>query len=279
MKNLLENLKDSEQLAALAGTALIKITAAIAIFYFGKWLTEGLLKLVRLAMRRGRVDETLADFLSNVLYGLALVLIVFTALHQLGVETTSAAAVLGGTALAIGLSLQSQLSSLAAGVILILFRPFSKGDYVEIGGVKGFVEEIKIVHTRLRATDNREIMVPNSSITTNTITNYTVRGLRRLDLTIGISYGSDLLKAKRVLQEILAAEPRVLRQPAPVVEVGELNASSVDLNVWPWVKTADYWETRSGLLEAIKLRLDAEGIVIPYPQMELHVRQDQPPSK
>lgn len=266
-------LTQSEKFAELGGMFLIKLTVAISIFYFGKWAAEALVKLVRLGMKRSEVDETLRDFLANVLYGVLVVLVIVTALTQLGVETTAAAAILGGAALAIGLSLQSQLSSLAAGVILILFRPFKKGDFVEIGGAKGFVEEIKIVHTRLRATDNRELTVPNSSITTQTITNYTARGLRRVELRIGIGYGADLRKAKQVLLETLVADPRVLKQPAPHVEVQALAASTVDMDVWAWVKTEDHGLARAGLLEAIKLRLDAEGIALPYPQMDVHLQK------
>ena len=266
-------LTQSEKFAELGGMFLIKLTVAISIFYFGKWAAEALVKLVRLGMKRSDVDETLRDFLANVLYGVLIVLVIVTALTQLGVETTAAAAVLGGAALAIGLSLQSQLSSLAAGVILILFRPFKKGDFVEIGGAKGFVEEIKIVHTRLRATDNRELTVPNSSITTQTITNYTARGLRRVEFLLGIGYDADLRKAKHVLLETLIADARVLKQPVPTVEIQTLAGSSVDLDVWAWVKTDDYADARPALLEAIKLRLDAEGITIPYPQMDVHLRK------
>lgn len=268
-------LAQSEKLAELGGTVLLKLTLGILIFYVGKWVAEALVKLVRLGMKRGAVDETLRDFLANVLYGVLLMLVVVTALTQIGVETTSAAAVLAGAALAIGLSLQSQLSSLAAGVILILFRPFKKDDFVEIGGAKGFVEEIKIVHTRLRAADNRLLIVPNSSITTQTITNFTARGLRRVELLIGIGYSADLRKAKHVLLETLIADPRVLKQPAPYVEVNALAASTVDMDVWAWVKTEDHGLARAGLLEAIKLRLDAEGIGLAYPQMDVHLRKTE----
>ncbi|MGH8540605.1 MAG: mechanosensitive ion channel family protein [Stenotrophobium sp.] len=276
MKDWLARLHTADRLMDAALPMLGQLLAAIAIFLIGKWVAEWLIKLVRLAMQRGRMDETLADFLGNVLYGLALTIVVISALHQLGVDTTSAAAVLGGAALAIGLSLQQQLSSLAAGVILIIFRPFKKGDYVEIGAsgatVKGVVEEIKIVHTRLRTADNREVMVPNSSITTNTIINYSTRQLRRIELVINIGYEADLRLAKQVLLEILDGEKQVLKDPAPLVEVKDLSASSVDFNVWGWAKTADYQSVRAKLLETIKLRFDREGINMPYPQMDLHVK-------
>ena len=275
----LEMFKDTHQLGEFAGELLLKITFAIAIFYIGKWAAEGLVKLLRLGMRRGRVDETLQDFLANVIYGVLVALVVVTALTQIGVATSSAAALLGGAALAIGLSLQSQLSSLAAGVILILTRPFKKGDYVEIGGVRGFVEEIRIVHTVLRTTDNRELTVPNSSITTQTISNFTARPVRRVDFVIAVGYDADLRRVKQLLQEIVQADAAVLKAPPPVVEVAALGASSVDFNVQPWVRTTDHWDLKSALLEAIKLRFDAEGIVIPHPQMEVQLRQAaQPPS-
>lgn len=274
-KRLMELAQDPEQLLDLVLPFALKLAVALAIFYVGKWAVNGLLKIMRRLMHRGNVDETLADFLCNVLYGLAIAVVVISALHQVGVETTSLAAMLGGAALAIGLSLQQQLSSLAAGVIIILFRPFKKGDFVEIGiGIKGHVEEIKIVHTRLRTLDNREVMVPNASITTNTITNFTTRGTRRIDLVIGVSYDSDLLKAKLLLREILDNEKRVLKEPSALVEVKDLAASSVEFNVLPWVRNADFADTRASLLETIKLRFDREKIVLPYPQMDLHVRHE-----
>ncbi|HWU68768.1 MAG TPA: mechanosensitive ion channel domain-containing protein [Stenotrophobium sp.] len=274
METWLQKVHAYDQLLALAGPVALKIAFAILIFFGGKWLAEWLIKGVRLAMSRGRMDETLADFLSNILYGLALTVVVFSSLHQLGVEATSAAAVLGGAALAIGLSLQQQLSSLAAGVILIIFRPFKKGDFIELGsGVKGTVEEIKIVHTRLHTSDNRELIVPNSAITTNNIINYSVRQLRRVELIIGIGYDSDLLRAKQLLHEIVADTQGALKTPEPTINVNELGASSVNLNVWCWVKTSDYALVRGNLLESIKLRFDREGVNLPFPQMDLHVRQ------
>ncbi|MGH8505723.1 MAG: mechanosensitive ion channel family protein [Stenotrophobium sp.] len=273
METWLQKVHAYDQLLTLAGPVALKIIFAILIFFVGKWLAEWLIKGVRLAMSRGRMDETLADFLSNVLYGLALTVVVFSALHQLGVEATSAAAVLGGAALAIGLSLQQQLSSLAAGVILIIFRPFKKGDFVELGsGVKGTVEEIKIVHTRLHTSDNRELIVPNSAITTNNIINYSARRQRRVELIIGIGYDSDLLRAKQLLHEIVAETKGALKTPGPTIDINDLAASSVNFNVWCWVQTGDYSQVRSTLLETIKLRFDREGINLPFPQMDVHVR-------
>jgi small conductance mechanosensitive channel len=266
------SLQSFEQISDLAGATvpiLLNVAAAILIFFVGKWVAEGLIRLLRLAMRRGRVDETLADFLANLLYGLAVAVIVMSALAQLGVNTTSAAAIFGGAALAIGLSLQSQLSSLAAGVIIILFRPFRKGDFVEISGVKGVVEEIKIISTQLRTIDNRELIVPNSSVTTNIITNYTARATRRLDLVIAIAHDADLQKAKRAIQEVTTAEARVLKSPAPTVGVKALTETAVEILASPWVRTGEIGEVEPALLEAIKLRFDAEGVALaraPYPR-------------
>jgi small conductance mechanosensitive channel len=273
-QRLSDLMQEPDQLLDLAAPFVLHLFVAILIFFVGKWLANWGIKLVRTAMRRASVDETLGDFLGNILYGLALTVVVVSAMHQVGIDTTSAAAVLGGAALAIGLSLQQQLSSLAAGVILIVFRPFNKGDTVEIGsGIKGVVEEIKIVHTRLRTFDNREVMIPNSSITTNTITNFTVRGMRRIDLVISISYGADLLKAKQVLRELQDTEARVLKNPAPSVGVKDLMPNSLDLNVLSWVKTADYDAVRADQLEKIKLRFERDGIALPSSSMDVTLKQ------
>lgn len=277
-EELLVQLKDGEQMLALATPVLLNIAAALAIFFVGKWLVRILLRLMRKAMQRARMDETLASFVSNVLYGLGLAVVIITALGKLGVETTSAAAILGGMALAIGLSLQGQLSSLAAGVILIVFRPFKRGDVVSIGGTVGTVEEIRIVHTVMTTGDNQIVYVPNSNITTTTIINYSARRTRRIDLTLGISYTSDLRLAKQLLEQILKEEPRGLAEPAPSVEVKELAASSVNFAIRLWVKTPDWWPTQCALTERIKLKFDENGIDIPFPQTVVRVDglQDSP---
>lgn len=266
-------IQEPDRLIDLALPYALNIVAALAIFFIGKWLVNLVLKGLRRVMRRGAVDETLADFLSNVLYGLGIAIVVISALHQTGFETTSLAAIIGGSALAIGLSLQQQLSSLAAGVIIILFRPFKKGDTVEIGaGVKGSVEEIKIVHTRMITSDNRLVVVPNANITSNVITNFTARDLRRMDLVISVSYDSDLPKAKQLLREILNSDKNVLQEPMALIEVKDLAASAVEFNVQPWVRTVDYSSTRAALLEAIHQRFKREGLTIPYPPLDPQAR-------
>lgn len=272
MQFSLEQLSTPEHWLELVLPAVFKVIVGILIFYVGRFVVRAAVKVLRLGMRRSRADETLTGFLCNVVYGLGYALVIVTALGQIGINTNSLAAVVGGAALAVGLSLQNQLSAFAAGVLLILFRPFKVGDFVDAGNIKGTVEEIKIIHTILRTQDNQEVIVPNNLITATTITNYSARATRRLDITLGIDYDADLLKAKTLLEEILTAHPKVLKDPAPLVQVRALSASSVDFAVWPWVATAEWFTVQCELLEQIKLRLDEAGIVIPYPQMDLHLR-------
>ncbi|WP_293368734.1 mechanosensitive ion channel domain-containing protein [Nevskia sp.] len=276
MEFTLEKLKSPEHWLALGLPVLAKIAIALLIFYFGRYVVRAAVGVLRQVMQRGKADPTLTGFLCNVAYGVGYALVVISALGQIGINTNSMAAVVGGAALAVGLALQGQLSAFAAGVLLILFRPFKVGDFVDAGGIKGTVEEIKIIHTILRTADNQEVIVPNNAITTATITNYTARKTRRLDITIGIDYEADLKLAKTLLEELLVQHPKVLKSPAPQVQVRALGASSVDFAIWPWVATEEWFEVQCDLLEQIKLRFDAAGIVIPYPQMDLHLRGGAP---
>lgn len=272
MEFKLEHLAQPERWLELGLPVLLKIAVAFLIFFLGRFVVRTAIKVLRSVMLRANADPTLSGFLCNVAYGLGYALVVISALGQIGINTNSLAAVVGGAALAVGLALQGQLSSFAAGVLLILFRPFRVGDVVDAGGIKGTVEEIKIIHTVLRTGDNQEVIVPNNAITTATITNYSARATRRLDITIGIDYDADLRQAKGILEEIVGAHPKVLKTPVPTVQVRALGASSVDFAVWPWAKTTEWFEVQCDLLEQIKLRFDAEGISIPYPQMDLHLR-------
>lgn len=272
MELTLEQLKSPERWLELALPVLFKVLLALLIFYLGRYLVRAVVRVLRAVMQRGGADATLSGFLCNVAYGVGYALVVISALGQIGINTNSLAAVVGGAALAVGLALQGQLSAFAAGVMLILFRPFKVGDFVDAGGIKGTVEEIKIIHTVLRTPDNQEVIVPNNTITAATITNHSARATRRLDITIGIDYEGDLKLAHRILDEILQSHPRVLDDPAPSVKVRALAATSVDFAVWPWVKTSEWFDVQCELLEQIKLRFDEAGIVIPYPQMDLHLR-------
>ena len=262
---------DPQALFDLGWPIASSLLAAIAIFVIGRWVAQILVKVARGAMGKARLDETLITFLGNVLYGLLLAIIVISALGKLGVDTTSAAALLGGAALAIGLALQDQLSSFAAGVMLIIFRPFGKGNFVDIGGTTGVVEEIKITNTLLKTLDNQLVWVPNSKVWGNTITNFSAMPTRRADLTIGIGYGSDLKKAKEILERLMTEDERILADPAPTVLVKDLADNSVNFAVRPWMKSADWWVTRCELIEKIKLEFDANDIEIPFPQRSVHI--------
>lgn len=269
----LEQLKDVDQLIPLVLPIVMNVLAALLIFFIGKWIALRLIGLVKSAMKKSRMDDILVEFIGNVLYGLALAVIIIAALGKLGVNTTSAAAIVGGASLAIGLSLQDQLKSFAAGVMLIMFRPFKQGDFVEAGGVSGTVEKITIVSTEMRTPNNQQVIVPNAAIWGDTITNYSSKPTRRIDLTVGVSYDADLKQTREVLEAVLAREGRVLDNPEPVIAVKELADSSVNFAFRPWVKTADYWVVLFALTEDIKNSLDAAGIGIPYPQMDVYMHK------
>jgi small conductance mechanosensitive channel len=250
----------------------IKIITALLIFIIGRWVARLLIKMSRNLMRKSQLDQMLIDFIANILYALLLVIVVLAALDQLGVKTTSALAILGAAGLAVGLSLQNSLSNFAAGVMLIIFRPFKTGDFVEAAGIMGIVETITIFTTIMRTGDNREVVVPNGQIYSGTITNYSARDTRRIDMLFSIGYEDDIKQAKSLIETVLAQEERILPEPAPTIMVMELGASSVDLAVRPWVKSSDYWLVRSDLLENIKSTFDANGISIPYPQQDVHIK-------
>lgn len=251
-----------------------KIIFALLVFLIGRLIAKLLIKGLEKVMVKGKVDQMLVSFLSNIAYTALLVVIVLAALEQLGVNTTSALAILGAAGLAVGLALKDSLASFAAGVMLIVFRPFKLGDFVEAGGVSGVVEEIRIFHTMLKTGDNRQITMPNAQVYGGTITNYSARETRRIDLVIGIGYGDDIKKARDLITQVIEADKTVLTDPAPTIMLLELGASSVDFAVRPWVKSGDYWTTRAALLEAIKTTFDKEGISIPYPQQDIHLFQE-----
>ncbi|MEX1026153.1 MAG: mechanosensitive ion channel domain-containing protein [Planctomycetota bacterium] len=256
-----------EQAAAYAPRILL----ALAVYLIGRWVAMLIVAGAAKALRLRHVDETLTRFLSSALGMSLTVMVVIAALGQLGVKTTSFVAILGAATLAIGFALQDSLGSLAAGVMLILFRPFRVGDYIEGGGTAGIVEEINIFHTMLRTPDNKQIVVPNARMTGDKITNYSTKPTRRIDLIFGCSYGDDLLEAKTLLMKILKEEERVLAEPAPMVGVHALGDSSVNFAVRPWVKASDYWDVYFALQERVKLRFDAAGLSIPFPQRDVHI--------
>lgn len=249
----------------------VQFLTAILIFFVGKWIVRRLVNLMKKAMAKSSIDETLIGFLGNILYAVGFALVVIAVLAQVGIETTSLAAVIAAAGLAIGLALQGSLSNFAAGFLIILFRFFKVGDYIETAGTAGSVSEINIFTTKLVTPDNCEVIVPNSSITTDTIKNYSAYNKRRMDLIIGVEYGADLMKTRQILTDVLTADDRVMKDPAPVVEVLDLADNAVNFAVRPWVATSDFWPTRFDLMRQIKLELDKEGIGIPFPQRDVHL--------
>jgi small conductance mechanosensitive channel len=226
-------------------------------------------------LERGNVDPTLVSFASALVYAGLMAFIIIAAIGKLGVATASFVAVLGAAGLAVGLALQGSLSNFAAGVLLIIFKPFKIGDFIEAGGTMGGVEEIGIFTTEMKTPDNKKVIVPNSKITGDNIVNYNVKGTRRIDIVAGVSYSSDLDKVRKVLEEILSEEERFLQDPAATIGVLELADSSVNFAFRPWVKAEDYWDVFFATQEKIKKRFDAEGIEIPFPQRDVHVYNEQ----
>ncbi|WP_084191582.1 mechanosensitive ion channel family protein [Algiphilus aromaticivorans] len=272
----LENFTDPVALVNLALPLAVNVLSALLVFFIGKWVARKVIDVVQRNAQKRNMDPTLVRFLGNVVYGLALAVIVIAALGRLGVDTTSAAALLAGAGLAVGLALQGQISSFAAGVMIILFRPFRVGDFVEVAGQMGTVEDIKIVITTLKSLDNQLVTIPNNAVWSGVITNYSALPTRRVDLLVSISYAADLKRAKALLHEILAAEDRMLEDPSPTVVVTNLGDNSVDFAARGHTTTGEWWATRCDLIERIKLRFDEEGIEIPYPQMDVHVRDMAP---
>lgn len=263
-----------ETVSALISMYAIKVLIALAIFFVGKFIAKRIVKIVQKLMLKSKVDQTLVGFAGNILYGLALAFVVIAALSQLGINTTSLAAVIAAAGLAIGLALQGSLSNLAAGVMIILFRPFKIGDYVEAAGTSGTVEEISIFTTFLKTPDNKSVIVPNGSIISDNIINYSAKPTRRVDLVFGVGYDDDLKTVRKILEKIVKADERILAEPEPVIAVHTLNESSVDFICRPWVSTADYWAVYWDLQEKVKTAFDKEGITIPFPQRDMHIVYD-----
>lgn len=253
----------------------LKVLAAVVILVLGRLAALGIRAIARRTLTKSGVDPTLVAFVTSVAYIGAMAFVVIAALGQLGVQTASFVAVLGAAGLAVGLALQGSLANFAAGVLMIIFKPFKVGDYIEAGGTAGVVEEIGIFTTVLKSPDNKKIIVPNAKATADNITNYSANDQRRVDIVAGVSYGDDLDKVRGLLEQILKDDERILAEPAPAVKVLELADSSVNFAVRPWVKTEDYWDVFFALQEEIKKRFDAEGISIPFPQQDVHLfKQD-----
>lgn len=251
----------------------VKLIAAILIFIVGRWVARKVGNGCKRVMTARQVDPALVNFASNLAYYALLTFVIIAALGQIGIQTASFVAVVGAAGLAIGLAMQGSLSNFAAGVLIIIFRPFRIGDFVEVAGTSGVVESIMIFTTELKTGDNKKVIVPNSAVLGGIITNYSAKDTRRVDLVFGIGYEDDIDKAKRVLNEVVNSDDRVLQDPAPTIAVHQLADSSVNFVVRPWVNTPDYWGVYFDLTENVKKRFDQEGISIPFPQRDVHVHQ------
>ncbi|MCU8561682.1 small-conductance mechanosensitive channel MscS [Vibrio vulnificus] len=251
----------------------VNIISAIVILFIGNIIVKAVANSVSKVLNKKEMDKAVVEFIHGLVRYLLFVIVLIAALGRVGVETASVVAVIGAAGLAVGLALQGSLSNFAAGVLIVAFRPFKSGDYVEIGGVAGSVEAIQIFQTVLKTPDNKMVVVPNSGVIGGAITNYSRHATRRVDLMIGVSYKSDLKKTKQVIRETLEKDTRILKDPDMTIGVVALADSSVNFVVRPWCKTDDYWAVYFDSMQAIKEALDANGIEIPFPQMDVHLNK------
>jgi small conductance mechanosensitive channel len=260
-----------EKLTEFSTTYGLQILGAIAILVLGRWMVKLLTRATLKVLEKTIKDPILVRFLGSLVHALLLIIVVMAALSNLGINTTSLVAILGAAGLAVGLALQGSLSNFGSGVLLLVFRPYSKGDYVEAGGSAGSVEELTIFNTVLKTPDNKIVIVPNAKITNDNITNYSRKSTRRVDFTFGVGYSDDLKKVRQVLAAVLETDERIEKEPEPFIAVGELADSSVNFVVRVWVKTADFWNVFFDITEKVKLAFDENGISIPFPQLDLHL--------
>jgi small conductance mechanosensitive channel len=249
------------------------IVVALLIFYVGRFVVHTVTKVLRKAIQKQNVDKTLETFVCNLVNTVLMVFVIIAAISQIGVQTTSLIALVGAAGLAVGLALQGSLSNFASGVLIVLFRPYKVDDFIEAAGISGSVEEVQILTTILKTGDNKRIIVPNSQIMNSIITNYSANERRRIDMVVGVSYSDDLDKVRKTLEELVAADQRILTDPACTIAVAELADSSVNFVLRPWVKSGDYWPVKFELTESIKKRFDEVGISFPFPQQDVHLHQ------
>lgn len=251
-----------------------KILVAIAIFVIGRYIARFVSNILSKGVLLSNKDEMLQSFVRSMSYFLFLLITVIASLSQLGINTSSLVALIGAAGLAIGLALQNSLQNFAAGVMILIFKPFKKDDFIEAGGVSGKVRQMGLLMLELRTPDNKTILVPNGKVFADSITNYSRNKTRRIDMIFDIAYEADIAKAKAIIANCLQADERVLTAPEPVISVGNLAASSVQIFVRPWVKTADFASTQFAIMESVKIAFDKEGISIPYNQLDLHLPQE-----
>lgn len=252
----------------------MKIIAAVVIIVVGLWISKIIKNCFVKTLQKKEVDPTLVGFFASMLHGGLVIFVVISAISKLGVQTTSFVAVIGAAGLAVGLALQGSLSNFAAGILLILFKPFKVGNFVKAGGEAGVIVEVGIFTTEMKTPDNVQIIIPNATIMGSAITNVSAHPTRRIDMTLGVGYGDDLNKAKQIMEDLLSTDERVLKDPVVTIAVANLGDSSVEFVIRPWVNSADYWAVKSDFIKAVKEKFDAEGISIPYPQSDVHLFQD-----
>ncbi|MBT3295075.1 MAG: mechanosensitive ion channel [Verrucomicrobia bacterium] len=262
------------KLQEFAATYGMKLVGAILILLIGRLVAKLVRTIIRSLMEKSKVDPALVSFVGSLSYIAMMTFIIIAALSKLNIQTASFVAVLGAAGLAVGLALQGSLANFAAGVLMLIFKPFKVGDYIEGGGTSGVVEEIEIFTTQLKTPDNKKVIVPNAGMTGSNIINYSAKDCRRVDMVFGVGYGDDLDKVKTAINDVIGADARVLEDPAPTVGVAELGDSSVNFAVRPWCKTADYWDVFFAINEAMKRRFDTDGISIPFPQRDVHLIKD-----
>ena len=276
MDNILTDSQKFADLILQYGTSYgLKILAGLAVFLIGKRIARLITSTVTKGMAKNAIDNELIGFINSLLYWGLFAVVCIAALSQLGIQTASFIAVLGAAGLAVGLALQGSLSNFAAGILIIILRPFKVEDFVDMAGESGVVKEIRIFTTELRTGDNKCVIIPNARVLASNIVNHSSTGSRRVDLVFGISYEDDIDQAREAIQSVLAQEPLILKTPEAVIAVSELADSSVNLIVRPWVNTQDYWTVYRSLLEQVKKRFDKEGISIPFPQRTVHIVEQQ----
>lgn len=271
--DVINNYITHNNIVELLINGVLNLVIAALIFLVGKWVANAVQNTLEKLLRLRKVDEVLVDFLGTIAYAMVIVIAVVAAFDTLGIPATSFLAIIGAAGLAIGLALKDSLSNFASGVMLVLFRPFTKGDYIDAGGITGTVDEIRLVSTTLTTPDNKLVTVPNAMIYSNAITNFSAKETRRLDMVFGVGYDDDLKLVASILKKMCSDHPKILADPETNIFIINLGDSSVDFAVRPWVKGSDYWSVRAELLGTAKVALEAAGCSIPYPQTDVHLHQ------
>lgn len=271
--DVINNYITHNNIVELLINGVLNLVIAALIFLVGKWVANAVQNTLEKLLRLRKVDEVLVDFLGTIAYAMVIVIAVVAAFDTLGIPATSFLAIIGAAGLAIGLALKDSLSNFASGVMLVLFRPFTKGDYIDAGGITGTVDEIRLVSTTLTTPDNKLVTVPNAMIYSNAITNFSAKETRRLDMVFGVGYDDDLKLVASILKKMCSDHPKILADPETNIYITNLGDSSVDFAVRPWVKGSDYWSVRAELLGTAKVALEAAGCSIPYPQTDVHLHQ------